>query len=568
MAAAAPVSPKSASAKREREARIGVTVLSGFLGSGKTTLLSRLLNESHGKRLAVIVNDMSELNLDARAASKLVQAEQKLVAMQDLLEEVAKLARSGKFDYLVIESTGIAEPLPVAETFSFDSEGASLSDLARLDTMVTMVDAHSFLHDLDTLESLDDRGWEEEQEDAEQHVSTLLVEQIEFANVVVINKCDLVSEAEAARVEAAVRGLNPEAKVIRATKAAVPLDAVMNTGLFSMEKASTVSSPAFVRWPAKASCVVAAGTCHRSFARCCSLGGIPSAQAAGWLKEARGEHVPETVEYGISSFVFRSKRPFHPGRLGLLLESRAFSSGTSSQAPPRRRAGADGKALPPAAASDAEGEAKAGDVDDEDEDNAALMAKAASEPLALQAAMRGEYGFVIRSKGIAWLAGPEAGSNSFAGEWSHSGRRVSLTPTGQWMASVPEADRPKDEEFVRSWSDEPGVGDRCNEVVIIAFDLKVDEFRAALQACQVTDAEWEAGPASWAKIEDPIWGDVDWEAFIEAMTADDDDDEEGGAAGHHHHHDHGACSLPVAGGEDREPESKRAASSSPVGDSA
>ncbi|KAA0172506.1 hypothetical protein FNF27_05981 [Cafeteria roenbergensis] len=539
MAAAAPVSPRSASAKREREARIGVTVLSGFLGSGKTTLLSRLLNESHGKRLAVIVNDMSELNLDARAASKLVQAEQKLVAMQngcicctlreDLLEEVAKLARSGKFDYLVIESTGIAEPLPVAETFSFDSEGASLSDLARLDTMVTMVDAHSFLHDLDTLESLDDRGWEEEQEDAEQHVSTLLVEQIEFANVVVINKCDLVSEAEAARVEAAVRGLNPEAKVIRATKAAVPLDAVMNTGLFSMEKAST---------------------------------------AAGWLKEARGEHVPETVEYGISSFVFRSKRPFHPGRLGLLLESRAFSSGTSSQAPPRRRAGADGKALPPAAASDAEGEAKARDVDDDDEDNAALMAKAASEPLALQAAMRGEYGFVIRSKGIAWLAGSEAGSNSFAGEWSHSGRRVSLTPTGQWMASVPEADRPKDEEFVRSWSDEPGVGDRCNEVVIIAFDLKVDEFRAALQACQVTDAEWEAGPTSWAKIEDPIWGDVDWEAFIEAMTADDDDDEEGGAAGHHHHHDHGACSLPVAGGEDREPESKRAASSSPVGDSA
>ena len=267
-----------------------VTVLSGFLGAGKTTLLNHVLNNREGLRVAVIVNDMSELNIDASlvrdGGADLSRTDERMVEMtngcicctlrEDLMIEVDRLAAEGRFDHLLIESTGIGEPMPVAATFSFrDEDGRSLSDVAALDTMVTVVDAANFLRDFKSKEDLNDREMGVSEED-ERTIVDLLTDQIEFANVIVINKCDLVSEAEAERLEGILHHLNPDARKLRVSRGRVDLAAVIGTGLYD-EGASS--------------------------------------QMPGWAKELEGDHTPETEEYGISSFVYRRRRPFHPQRL-------------------------------------------------------------------------------------------------------------------------------------------------------------------------------------------------------------------------------------------------------------
>ena len=268
--------------------KLPVTVLSGFLGAGKTTVLSHILNNREDKKVAVIVNDMSEINIDSEIIQNEVslnRSEEKLIEMsngcicctlrEDLLLEVTNLAKQGRFDYLVIESTGISEPLPVAETFTFaDEEGISLSDIASLDTMVTVVDAVNFLKDYEEAKYLKDAGESLGEED-ERSVADLLVDQVEFADLILISKTDLVNSDEIKRLTAILRTLNTSAKIVPISHGKVDMNEVLDTGLFDFERAQ---------------------------------------QAPGWLKEMRGEHVPETEEYGIGSFTYVARRPFHPNK--------------------------------------------------------------------------------------------------------------------------------------------------------------------------------------------------------------------------------------------------------------
>ena len=279
--------------------KLPVTVLSGFLGAGKTTVLTHILNNREGKKVAVIVNDMSEINIDESLIKNdvaLNHKEEKLVEMsngcicctlrEDLLIEVTRLAKEKKFDYLLIESTGISEPLPVAETFTFeDEDGVSLSDVSKLDTMVTVVDAVNFTKDYYEAKDLQEVGESLGEED-KRNVADLLVDQVEFAGIILISKTDLVNQKDIDKLKAVIKNLNTDARIIPISKGNVSTTDILSTGLFDFASAQ---------------------------------------QAPGWLKELRGQHTPETEEYGISSFVYKARRPFYPKKFYDFLHSKDLS---------------------------------------------------------------------------------------------------------------------------------------------------------------------------------------------------------------------------------------------------
>ncbi|PIS57524.1 hypothetical protein CJI97_000566 [Candidozyma auris] len=472
---------------------IPVTLLSGFLGSGKTTLLEHILTKEHGLKIAVIINDMSQLNIDADLVQnhRVSQKEEKLVQLQngcicctlrgDLLEELVSLAKDSAFEYIIIESTGISEPMQVAETFTTEftnmylenQEGVTPEDekilkeiqelgglekLAQLDTCVTVIDGKNFYHNLETTEFLVDRFGSTGQNEEERTICDLMVDQIEFADVIIVNKMDLVSKKQKKKIFKTIKSLNPVAKVIRTNYSRVDVNDVVGTGLFDFEKASS---------------------------------------SAGWLqslhemtrREAYGNKLtpkPETEEYGINNFVYKSRRPFHPERLYKLIRDKFVvieSSGLAEEGQEGQEAENEEESEDEAD-EDEDDEDEGEDIDSEDDEEDYVDP---SEEQIIKNKKNSKFGPVLRSKGFFWLAS----RHIIRGEWSSAGPMLTMRGGIPWFAVAGKEFYPPEAQALIDRDMQGKYGDRRNEIVFIGLSIDKDAISAELDKCLLDDEEYK-----------------------------------------------------------------------------
>ncbi|KAK8441211.1 hypothetical protein B9J08_02521 [Candidozyma auris] len=472
---------------------IPVTLLSGFLGSGKTTLLEHILTKEHGLKIAVIINDMSQLNIDADLVQnhRVSQKEEKLVQLQngcicctlrgDLLEELVSLAKDSAFEYIIIESTGISEPMQVAETFTTEftnmylenQEGVTPEDekilkeiqelgglekVAQLDTCVTVIDGKNFYHNLETTEFLVDRFGSTGQNEEERTICDLMVDQIEFADVIIVNKMDLVSKKQKKKIFKTIKSLNPVAKVIRTNYSRVDVNDVVGTGLFDFEKASS---------------------------------------SAGWLqslhemtrREAYGNKLtpkPETEEYGINNFVYKSRRPFHPERLYKLIRDKFVvieSSGLAEEGQEGQEAENEEESEDEAD-EDEDDEDEGEDIDSEDDEEDYVDP---SEEQIIKNKKNSKFGPVLRSKGFFWLAS----RHIIRGEWSSAGPMLTMRGGIPWFAVAGKEFYPPEAQALIDRDMQGKYGDRRNEIVFIGLSIDKDAISAELDKCLLDDEEYK-----------------------------------------------------------------------------
>lgn len=519
---------------------VPVTILSGFLGSGKTTLLERILTGEHGLKIAVIINDMSELNVDATLIRnhKVSNKEEKLIQLQngcicctlrgDLLEELVALHEEGNFNYIVIESTGIAEPMQVAETFSsefsqtlLDTPGSITGDekkllkkvvnlgglekITKIDCCVTVVDGLNFLSNVETTDFLANRWGDSGQGESDRTVTDLMVDQIEFADVIIINKISEIKKSKLVQIQKMIKNLNPVAQILRADYCNIPLNKIINTNAFDFEKAAT---------------------------------------SAGWLqsinemtqREGFGDKTrsvltpkPETEEYGVNHFVYNARRPFHPERLYDMLKEKFFiieqTPLATMETVDAYEAGDDGEV-------DENGDeniTEAGDniAEDEDDDVQEL-----SQEEILENKANSPFGPLLRSKGFFWLAT----RHIMRGEWSSAGPMLTLKGGIPWFDVSGFEDIPLEtEQLIRS-EFEGAYGDRRNEIVMIGLSIDKRKLSDALDSCLLNDDEFDkfvkitGGNKSILKMEEELAkvfddGFEDW-IILDEEEADDESGED------------------------------------------